>query len=124
MRFPQRNRWRKGRWLVIDDVSGRVLYSDQVARQWDGLIVDKRQVEQPNPQWYVRSKANDPRTLPFTRPDAASAPSCTTIAPYDASGRLRAPFPGYNIFVGTGVGTMEIGCSWMVYPDAGPFPPS
>ena len=121
--FPIRNRWRKGRWLVVDDISGRVLYSDQVARQWDGLIVAKKHLEQPDPQWSISAKA-DPAPLPFVRPDIPVPQACSTIAPYDDAGNLRRPFPGYNQFVGTGVGTMEIGCSFMVYPDDGPFPSS
>ena len=33
------------------------------------------------------------------------------------------PFPGYNLYVGSSVNSMEIGCSFIVFPDGGPFPP-
>lgn len=121
--WTERNRWRKGRWLVVDDETGFVRYSDQVTRRWDGMIVDKRNDEPPDPQWFISAKS-DPVTVPFIRPESEDGPACTTLSPYNANGTLRSPFPGYNQFVATGIGDFEIECSFVVYPDGGPFPPT
>lgn len=121
-RWTERNRWRKGRWLVQDDESGFVHYSDQVVRRWDGMYVRKDQDEPIDPQWFITAKS-DPQGVPFVRPEADDAPACQTTSPYDASGQLRPSFPGYQILVGSSIGTMEIGCSFTVFPDDGPFPP-
>ena len=122
-KWTERNRHRKGRWLVTDDESGFVHYSDQVVRRWDGAYVLKSQDEPIDPQWFIRAKA-DPRPVPFVRPDAPADPSCHTRSPYDSAGQLLKPFPGYQFLVGTGIGTFEIGCSFVVFPDGGPFPPN
>jgi len=122
-RWTERNRWRKGRWLVQDDESGFVHYSDQVVRRWDGLYVRKDQNEPIDPQWFITAKS-DPSPVPFVRPETPAAKSCVTGSPYDAAGNLRPIFPGYALFVGASIGTMEIACSFVVFPDGGPFPPS
>lgn len=139
-----RNRYRKGKWLVVDDESGQVLYSDQVVRRWDGMYVRKDQDEPIDPQWFITSE-NDPKSLPFVRPDEASPPACKTRPAYQNDGiwalgvgtmvieesfivypSYRAPlkpFPGYNLYVGSSVSRMEIGCSFIVFPDNQPLPP-
>lgn len=139
-----RNRYRKGKWLVVDDESGQVLYSDQVVRRWDGMYVRKDQNEPIDPQWFITSE-NDPKSLPFVRPDEASPPACKTRPAYQNDGiwalgvgtmvieesfivypSYRAPlkpFPGYNLYVGSSVSRMEIGCSFIVFPDNQPLPP-
>ena len=60
--WTERNRWKRGRWLVVDDESGEVLYSDQVVRRWDGMYVRKDQDEPIDPQWFITSE-NDPAPL-------------------------------------------------------------
>jgi len=120
-RWTERNRWRKGRWLVVDDESGFVEYSDKVVRRWDGMIVRKDQDEPIDPQWFITGRS-DPQGVPFVREEAADPPMCDTISPYDAAGNLLKPFPGYAELVGTSIGTFEIECSFVVYPDDGPFP--
>jgi hypothetical protein len=139
-----RNRYRKGRWLVVDDESGQVLYSDQVVRRWDGMYVRKDQDEPIDPQWFITSE-NDPKSLPFVRPDELSPPACKTRPAYQNDGiwslgvgtmvieqsfivypSYRAPlkpFPGYSLYVGSSVSRMEIGCSFIVFPDNQPLPP-
>jgi len=121
-KWTERNRWRKGRWLVTDDESGFVHYSDQMVRRWDGAYVIASQDEPIDPQWFIRAKP-DPLPVPFVRPDAPAAPACDTRSPYDANDQLLKPFPGYQLLVGTDIGSFEIGCSFVVYPDGGPFPP-
>lgn len=140
----ERNRYRKGRWLVVDDESGEVLYSDQVVRRWDGLYVKKSQDEPIDPQWFITAQ-NDPKPLPFVRPDGLSPLACRTRPPYQIDGiwalgvgslvieqtfqvypAVRTParrFPGYNLYVGSSVSSMEIGCSFIVFPDNQPLPP-
>jgi hypothetical protein len=120
-KWTERNRWRKGRWLVTDDESGFVHYSDQVVRRWDGLYVRKDQDEPPDPQWYITAES-DPKGVPFVRPDPPAGPACSTRSPYGPDGKLLARFPGYDQLVGTGIESFEIGCSFVVYPDDGPFP--
>jgi len=144
-RWTERNRWRRGRWLVQDDESGFVHYSDQVVRRWDGLYVRKDQDEPIDPQWFITSE-NDPAPLPFVRPEAAAGPACKTRSPFtpvgemtqesatvdsypllleDGSGSLNTEFPqraiarfaGYDLYVGSSIGSMEIGCSFSVFPD-------
>lgn len=54
-----RNGWREGRHLVVDDYSGRVYFSDEVMRTWDGLIVKRDGNEEErtrHPQDFVRAK--------------------------------------------------------------------
>jgi|694.fasta_scaffold01758_7 hypothetical protein len=142
--WTERNRWRRGRWLVVDDESGAVLYNDQVVRRWDGMYVRKDQDEPIDPQWFITSE-NDPTNVPFIRPDEPSPPACKTRLAYQSDGpwaqsigtmvieesfvvfpETRSPvrpFPGYNLYVGSSVNSMEIGCSFIVFPDGGPFPP-
>jgi hypothetical protein len=118
-----RNRWRKGRWLVKDDESDEVLYSDQVVRRWDGMYVRRDQDEPIDPQWFITSK-NDPVAPPFVRPDEPAPRACRTISPYGPGTQILSRFPGYNLFVGASIGSMEIGCSFTVFPNGGPFPES
>jgi hypothetical protein len=121
-KWTERNRWRRGKWLVQDDESGFVHYSDQVVRRWDGLYVRKDQDEPIDPQWFITSE-NDPAPLPFVRPEAAAGPACKTARAYDNNSRPLKLFPGYSLYVGSSIGTMEIGCSFIVFPDTGPKPP-
>ena len=118
----ERNRYRKGKWLVVDDESGEVLYSDQVVRRWDGMYVKRSQDEPIDPQWFITADS-DPKSLPFVRPDERSPLACKTRPPYQANGKFVDRFPGYNLFVGSSISTMEIGCSFIVFPDNQPLPP-
>jgi len=146
-RWTERNRWRRGKWLVRDDESGFVEYSDRVVRRWDGLYVRKDQDEPIDPQWFIQADS-DPKPVPFVRPDDPSGPYCKTRSPFyppgellqeqagddvqdygflleDGSGtlatefaqRLLTRFPGYDLYVGASIGTMEIECSFSVFPD-------
>lgn len=141
--WTERNRWKRGRWLVVDDESGEVLYSDQVVRRWDGMYVRKDQDEPIDPQWFITSE-NDPAPLPFVRPDDPAAPACKTRLAYQTDGIFSQsvgtmvieetfivfpdgrpvvrPFPGYSLYVGSSIGSLEIGCSFVVFPNAGPYP--
>lgn len=120
--WTERNRWRRGRWLVVDDESGAVLYNDQVVRRWDGMYVRKDQDEPIDPQWFITAES-DPTNVPFVRPDQPAGPACKTGPAYDAANRPIKSFPGYNLYVGSSIGSMEIECSFIVFPDSGPYPP-
>jgi len=151
-RWTERNRWRRGKWLVRDDESGFVEYSDRVVRRWDGLYVRKDQDEPIDPQWFIQADS-DPKPVPFVRPDELAPPTCKTSPPFPPfpgpgiGGMLLNPddpgfpglryvwvwpdarppapaSPGTSVFVGTSIGKMEIECSFMVFPDSGPYPPA
>jgi hypothetical protein len=144
-RWTERNRWRRGQWLVRDDESGFVHYADQVVRRWDGMYVRKDQDEPIDPQWFITAES-DPTNVPFVRPDQPAGPACKTRSPFyppgqliqesvsvdsdgfeleDGSGLLLTEFPqariprfvGYDLYVGIGIGLMEIECSFTVFPD-------
>jgi hypothetical protein len=121
-RWTERNRWRRGQWLVRDDESGFVHYADQVVRRWDGMYVRKDQDEPIEPQWFITAES-DPTNVPFVRPDQPAGPACKTGPAYDAANRPIKSFPGYNLYVGSSIGSMEIECSFIVFPDTGPYPP-
>ena len=121
-RWTERNRWRRGQWLVRDDESGFVHYADQVVRRWDGMYVRKDQDEPIDPQWFITAES-DPTNVPFIRPDQPAGPACKTGPAYDAANQPIKNFPGYNLYVGSSIGSMEIECSFIVFPDSGPYPP-
>lgn len=121
-RWTERNRWRRGQWLVRDDESGFVHYADQVVRRWDGMYVRKDQDEPIDPQWFITAES-DPTNVPFVRPDQPAGPACKTGLAYDAANQPIKSFPGYNLYVGSSIGSMEIECSFIVFPDTGPYPP-
>ncbi len=121
-RWTERNRWRRGQWLVRDDESGFVHYADQVVRRWDGMYVRKDQDEPIDPQWFITAES-DPTNVPFVRPDQPAGPACKTGPAYDAANQPIKSFPGYNLYVGSSIGSMEIECSFIVFPDSGPYPP-
>jgi hypothetical protein len=121
-RWTERNRWRRGQWLVRDDESGFVHYADQVVRRWDGMYVRKDQDEPIDPQWFITAES-DPTNVPFVRPDQPAGPACKTGPAYDAANQPIKSFPGYNLYVGSSIGSMEIECSFIVFPDTGPYPP-
>jgi len=122
VRWTERNRWRRGQWLVRDDESGFVHYADQVVRRWDGMYVRKDQDEPIDPQWFITAES-DPTNVPFVRPDQPAGPACKTGPAYDAANQPIKSFPGYNLYVGSSIGSMEIECSFIVFPDTGPYPP-
>ena len=119
--WSERNRWRRGRWLVKDDESDEVLDSDQVVRRWDGMYVRRDQDEPIDPQWFITSE-NDPAPLPFVRPDEPAPRACRTSLPYGPNNQPLDRFPGYNLYVGASIGSMEIGCSFIVFPNGVPLP--
>lgn len=121
-KWTERNRWRRGQWLVRDDESGFVHYADQVVRRWDGMYVRKDQDEPIDPQWFITAES-DPTNVPFVRPDQPAGPACKTGPCYDPARKPIKNFPGYSLYIGSSIGSMEIECSFIVFPDTGPYPP-
>lgn len=107
--------WRPGDWLVVDDESGLTIYASESVRRWDGLVVRKDQNEFPHPQWFIRSK-NDPRPVPFVRPDRPAERICRTIPAFYPGTTVRRPkgAASHLKVADGGVGTMELGCSFVV----------
>ena len=83
--MPLRNRHRKA-YLVRDDESDFVYYSDQVVTRWDGLVVKKSQDETRNPQEFIKAK-NDPKALTMVRPDVPVV--VTSLAEYFSVGNTN-----------------------------------
>ena len=61
--------WEPGKWNVICDRCGKKFKSDEVQREWTGLIVCKdRCFETRHPQDFVRSRPDNTQVA-FTRPE-------------------------------------------------------
>lgn len=112
--------WRPHDWLVIDDESGLTIRASESVRRWDGLIVRKDQDERPHPQWFIRSR-NDPKPAPFVRNQPPAARICKTIPVFYPGTTTRRPkgAASHLKVADGGVGTMEIGCSFVVDSGAG-----
>ncbi len=59
---------RLGQHWITDDRTGIAHWSDQMTKQWDGLIVKKGSEETRHPQEYVRS-LSDPYPVHYLRPE-------------------------------------------------------
>lgn len=53
---------------ALDPASGFKVDLDQLVRQWDGQMVDRRFVDKENPQNYLRGIKDD-QSLPYSRPE-------------------------------------------------------
>ena len=112
-----RNRHNKGKWLVVDDESGFIEYSDKVVKRWDGVIVRKDQDEPIHPQYFIKAKG-DPYPVPYVRPDSDSGLTCSTIGPfYPNTTTRRLVGAASHLKVADKIGDMEIECSFTVFPD-------
>lgn len=109
--------WRPGDWLVKDDESGFTLYASETVRRWDGLIVRKDQNEPPHPQWFIRAK-DDPRPVSPVRTRELAGRICSTVSEYIPGTTTKRPkgAAAHLHIADQGIGSMEIGCSFMVYP--------
>lgn len=104
-----RNTHRVGRYLVVDDESGRVMYDDEAVVIWDGSLRHKSNWEARNPQEFVQAK-NDPVALDIVRPDAPY-PQAYNVLP-ETIGETSIAFPttgpAAHLFGGGGIGIMAI----------------
>lgn len=93
--------------------------------QWDDLLVHKSEVEERNPQEFVRAK-KDPEALTDVRPRPPAAPFCP-VRYRSVGGQLIDQWPPGSIAAMSygpdgivfrpGIGTMSIGCTFQIYPD-------
>lgn len=60
--------YKKGTWAAICDVCGFEFKSDELRKNWKGLIVCRSDYEQRQPQEFIRARHED-TTVPWTRPE-------------------------------------------------------
>lgn len=111
--------WRKGAWLVEDEESGVVTYSDKVTRDWKGFLVRKRFADYENPQDFVKG-LKDPKPIPFSHPPQVDNDVCNQFSSiYVGNTTVTAKRTGAadHLFE-EGIGEMEIGCSFIIYPES------
>lgn len=115
--FPQRNRWKKGDWLIIDEESGMTRYASKVMRDYTGAYVTRRYADYEQPQDFVKA-FNDPQPVPFAAPGISDFDVCVFEEYYIGETTIVAPRdgPAAHLF-DPGIGDMEIECSFFVRPD-------
>lgn len=102
-----RNRHRVGRYLVLDDESGFVMYDDDKRTIWDGTIRHRKNFETRQPQEFVYAR-NDPRPLRDIRPEPnVTAPDNTVSGSVGETTVPTRPAPGGHLFK-AGIGKMVI----------------
>ena len=63
--------WTIGKWLVLCQRCGAKKVSDQVTKEWTGLLVcTERCLDQRHPQDFVRSVPDD-QSVPYSSPEPA-----------------------------------------------------
>lgn len=115
-----RRPWKSGKWLVQDEESGVICYSDNITRDYLGRLVRPKYADSEHPQDFVVG-LDDPKPLPFTRPVPIAAGICgnqfTSIYVGDTAVIAKRDGPADHLFEG-GIGEMEIGCSFIIYPES------
>ena len=72
-----RNRWRVGRYLIADDLTGRIVYDDEIVTRYDGVVMRRVGNEDEiarHPQELVRAWKKDPYPVPVVRDRAFPTP--------------------------------------------------
>lgn len=113
-----RRNWKSGLWLIQDEESGVICYSNDVARDYTGKFVRKQYVDRENPQDFIKG-LNDPRPLPYTNPFPTSSHVCNFPSVFigNTSVTARTDGPADHLFQSDGIGDMSIGCSFIIYPE-------
>ena len=80
--------YKPGDHWVIDDQTGQKVRASETQRQWNGLVVDRRNFETRHPQELIRARreqlqVKDPRPRPI---DLIIGPLTTTVATAAAAG--------------------------------------
>lgn len=57
-----------GKWIAICDVCGFRHYSDELQKDWRGLMVCKEDFETKHPQLFIKSKIDNP-SVDWVRPE-------------------------------------------------------
>lgn len=130
----KRRRGSKHDYLIRSDRSGFVFPASEMVTQWDGLLVHKSEVEERNPQEFVRAR-RDPEALTDVRPRASqegtycplkytqvgAAIGTAKIGTAKIGTTLVDNWPpgsiGNSQFGSLAIGTMSVGCTLQVYPD-------
>ena len=128
----KRRRGSKSDYLAVSDRSGFTFPASEMVVQWDGLFVHKSEVEDRNPQEFVRAR-KDPEPLKDVRPRNPSAKYCPvryrvvagSLIDQWPPGSFAAESYGPNgVIYSPGIAAsaddpngMEIGCTFQVYPD-------
>lgn len=110
---------RKGDWLATDDYYGRTRYASQLKKDFWGAMTQyplERNLQE------IAMPLNDPYPVPFYRgPDYERYGSCLgELAPLYV-GNTTVPTNTNNaaaqvLNLSPGIGDMEIGCTFQVYP--------
>lgn len=116
----KRRRGSKHDYLVVSDRSTFVFPASEMVTQWDGLLVHRSEVEERNPQEFVRAR-RDPEPLTDVRPQVPSEPYCPIrYTQSDNGASLLDNWPPGSIgaaqFSSLSIGTMSVGCTLQVYP--------
>lgn len=84
-------RFKGGDWLVVDDVSGRVIHASEARHRWDGAIVGDSNWEPRHPQEFVKGVKDD-QSVPYSRPAlTVSVAALGVISPVPEPGAPVAP---------------------------------
>lgn len=62
-----RNRYKKGSWNVIDDVTGFKEKAGDLKERWDGIRTTKENWEPRHPQDFIKAVKDD-MSVPYVRP--------------------------------------------------------
>lgn len=112
-------RYRRGEPRVIDDESGFSVPKSQTVKRWDGAIVHKSNDETRNPQEFVRAR-RDPQPVKDARPRQTLATPTTTPFLVLGDGSIyyfdKPSNPAAHLLY-PGIGGMEVGESFVVYPN-------
>lgn len=60
--------FRQGKYIIRDDLSGKIVFNDEIEKRWDGLLVEKKRIGtegRRQPQEFVRAKADPYPTSPI-----------------------------------------------------------
>lgn len=114
MGFNRRNRWELGRWLVIDEESGVTRYNDEVRQDVYGRLVTREYADDEHPQDFIKP-AKDPEAVPYGNPPNTSLEVCNVEQLFIGETNVPRPkSPFSHVYRPTGIGNMEIGCSFVV----------
>lgn len=122
----KRRRGSRHDYLAVSDRSGFTFPASEMVTQWDGQFVHKTEVEDRNPQEFVRAR-RDPEPLMTVRPQNPSEPYCPVKYRRIPGGGLFDNWPPgslgasqFRFAIAASAADpngMSIGCTFQVYPD-------
>lgn len=115
----KRRRGSRGDYLIQSDRSGFVYPASEMVTQWDGLLVHRSEVEERNPQEFVRAR-KDPEALTDVRPKPAAPKPCPLRYVVRGYGLvdIGRDFPSAYPAIATASGDtgMSVECTFQVAP--------